>query len=193
MVLIIDHDDSFTYNIVQLIGVMGREVTVRRAATVSVQEIDQLAPDYIILSSGAGIPEKEGITVKIVQHFSGRIPIFGIGFGHLAVAVAFGGGIGVSQHVLHGKTSEIHHDGKTIFSELDEPFRATRYHSLLIRMEGLPPCLEVSARSENEEIMAVRHKEWAVESVQFHPESIMTHDGKRLFSNFMRTNRTAVS
>lgn len=186
MVLIIDHDDSFTYNIVQLIGAMEREVAVKRADKLSLQEMDKLSPDCIILASGAGMPEKEGMTVRIIRHFSGRIPIFGIGFGHLAVAVAFGGEIGISPHVLHGKTSEIHHDGKTIFSELDEPFRATRYHSLLVNREGLPSCLEVSAQSEDEEIMAIRHKEWPVEGVQFHPESIMTHDGKQLFANFMK-------
>ncbi|MBM7713055.1 para-aminobenzoate synthetase component 2 [Bacillus thermophilus] len=191
MILIIDHDDSFTYNIVQMIGATGREVAVI-SAHASIEEMDKLAPDSIILSSGAGIPDKEGTTVNIIRHFLGKVPILGIGFGHLAVAVAFGGEIGGSQYVLHGKTLEIHHDGKSVFAGLDHPFQATCYHSLLIQKTDFPACLEVSAQSENEEIMAVRHKEWPVESVQFHPESIMTREGKRLLSNFLKSIELAV-
>lgn len=174
-----------------MIGATGREVAVI-SAHASIEEMDKLAPDSIILSSGAGIPDKEGTTVNIIRHFLGKVPILGIGFGHLAVAVAFGGEIGGSQYVLHGKTLEIHHDGKSVFAGLDHPFQATCYHSLLIQKTDFPACLEVSAQSENEEIMAVRHKEWPVESVQFHPESIMTREGKRLLSNFLKSIELAV-
>ncbi|HXR98903.1 MAG TPA: aminodeoxychorismate/anthranilate synthase component II [Terriglobales bacterium] len=187
MVFLIDNYDSFTYNLAQYLGELGQEVVVRRNDQVSLTEIEALRPAAMVISPGPCTPDEAGVSVPAVRHFAGRIPMLGVCLGHQSIGQAFGGRIVRAPILMHGKTSPIDHDGKTIFRGLPLPFAATRYHSLVIDPTSVPACLEVSARSSNGVIMAVRHKELAVEGVQFHPESILTLAGKKLIGNFLET------
>ena len=185
MILMIDNYDSFTYNLVQYLGELGADVQVYRNDRITVAEIERLAPEKIVLSPGPCTPTEAGVSCEVIQHFAGRIPILGVCLGHQCVGQVFGGEIVGAPALFHGKTSMIYHDGKTIFRGLARPFEATRYHSLVIRRETLPDCLEISAETDDGVIMAVRHRELPVEGVQFHPESILTVEGKRLLANFL--------
>ncbi len=185
MILVIDNYDSFTYNLVQYLGEMGEELAVFRNDAVTLEEIERLAPARIVISPGPGRPEKAGIVVDLIHRFSGTVPILGVCLGHQAIGAAFGGKVVSAPNLMHGKTSEIHHDGRSIFRGLKNPFRATRYHSLVVSLDGLPDCLEVSASTADGVIMALRHRSLAVEGVQFHPESVLTDSGKRLLGNFI--------
>jgi para-aminobenzoate synthetase component 2 len=186
MLLMIDNYDSFTYNLVQYLGELGEDIKVFRNNKITIQEIERLAPERIVVSPGPCTPKEAGISVDVIKHFSGKIPILGVCLGHQSIGAAFGGDIIRAPRLMHGKISVIHHDGKTIFESLPNPFEATRYHSLLIKKETLPVCLEITAWTDIGEIMGVRHKEHAVEGVQFHPESILTAVGKDLLRNFLK-------
>jgi para-aminobenzoate synthetase component 2 len=185
MILVIDNYDSFTFNLVQYLGEIGHELRVFRNDAIGIEEIQRLAPASIVISPGPGRPENSGIIIEVIKKFSGSIPILGVCLGHQAIGAAFGGDIVSAPKIMHGKTSNIFHDGRTIFSGLPVPFQATRYHSLVVAPETLPACLEISARTEDGTIMGLRHREMVVEGVQFHPESILTETGKRLLSNFV--------
>ncbi len=185
MVLMIDNYDSFTYNLVQYIGELGEEVVVYRNDEITIEGIHDLGPSRIVISPGPCTPEKAGISVDVVRNFYTTVPILGVCLGHQAIGYAFGARIVKAKRLMHGKTSKIHHDGKTIFRGLPNPFEATRYHSLVIDESSLPPIFEVSSRSEDGEIMSIRHKEYPLEGIQFHPESILTRVGKDLLRNFL--------
>lgn len=185
MILIIDNYDSFTYNLYQYIGELYPDLLVYRNDQITVNEIERLSPERIIISPGPCTPKEAGISIDVIKHFAGKIPILGVCLGHQAIGAAFGGRIVRSPEIMHGKTSLIYHDGKTIFKGLPNPFEATRYHSLIIEKETLPECLTVSAWTSRDIIMGVRHKKYAVEGVQFHPESILTKVGKDLLKNFL--------
>jgi anthranilate synthase/aminodeoxychorismate synthase-like glutamine amidotransferase len=185
MILVIDNYDSFTFNLVQYLGEMGHELRVFRNDAVDLAEIESMAPKSIVISPGPGRPENSGIIIELIRQFSGRIPILGVCLGHQAIGAAFGGEVVSAPKIMHGKTSEIFHDGRTIFRELPNPFLATRYHSLMVSPESLPGCLEVSAKTADGIIMGLRHRSMAVEGVQFHPESILTEPGKKLLFNFL--------
>jgi len=185
MILVIDNYDSFTFNLVQYLGEMGQELKVFRNDAITLETIETLAPLRIVISPGPGRPEDSGIIIQAIQRFSGKIPILGVCLGHQAIGAAFGGDVVSAPSIMHGKTSDIFHDGRTIFSGLPSPFRATRYHSLVVSPETLPDCLEVSARTQDGVIMGLRHRAWLVEGVQFHPESILTDVGMKLLSNFV--------
>jgi para-aminobenzoate synthetase component II len=185
MVLIIDNYDSFTYNLVQYLGELGADIEVRRNDQTSVEEIERMAPEKIVISPGPKTPSEAGICLEVIQKLSGRIPILGVCLGHQAIGQAFGGKVVRAPEIMHGKTSNITHDGKSIFSDLPNPFSATRYHSLIVERSSLPPCLEISATT-GALIMGLRHKEMRVEGVQFHPESVLTAPGKQLLANFLR-------
>lgn len=182
----IDNYDSFTFNLVQYVGELGEEIIVNRNDEITVQEIEDLSPDLIMISPGPCTPNEAGISLETISHFAGRIPIFGVCLGHQSIAQSFGGDVIKAQRLMHGKTSEIIHDGKTIFSGLEQPFTATRYHSLIVKKETIPACFEISAETAEGEIMAIRHKEYPIEGVQFHPESIMTIAGKQLIENVIK-------
>jgi len=186
MILMIDNYDSFTYNLVQYLGQLGEEVAVRRNDEITLVEIEAMKPEAIFLSPGPCSPEQAGITCDVVRTFHQRIPIMGVCLGHQAIGHAFGGRVVRAGRVMHGKTSPILHDGRTIFAGLASPFPAGRYHSLLVERESLPDCLEVSAETAEGEIMGLRHKRWPVEGIQFHPESILTPGGKRIIRNFLK-------
>jgi anthranilate synthase/aminodeoxychorismate synthase-like glutamine amidotransferase len=186
----IDNYDSFTYNLVQYFGELGEDVRVFRNNRISIKEIEEMKPDRIVISPGPCTPNEAGISVEAVRHFAGKLPILGVCLGHQSIGAAFGGDIVRAPRLMHGKTSLIYHDGKTIFEGLPDPFEATRYHSLLIRKESLPDCLEISAWTDNGEIMGARHKEFVIEGVQFHPESILTVAGKDLLRNFLKLRQT---
>jgi len=187
MLLVIDNYDSFTYNLVQYLGELGQQIEVRRNDQVTVDEIEnQLSPARILISPGPGTPDDAGVTLKVIERLAGRIPILGVCLGHQAIGQAFGGRVVRAPVLMHGKSSEICHDGKTIFEGLDDHFQAGRYHSLIVERESLPSCLEISAFTEDNIIMGLRHKEMKVEGVQFHPESILTTQGKALLSNFLK-------
>jgi len=186
MILVIDNYDSFTYNLVQYLGELGADVQVWRNDKITLDKIKALNPDRILISPGPGGPEDAGISVEAIKRFAGIIPILGVCLGHQSIGFAFGGEIIRAKNIMHGKTSVIHHDGKTIFSGMKNPFTATRYHSLVVKRETLPKALEISAWTSDGEIMGLRHKEFKVEGVQFHPESILTEDGKKLLSNFLK-------
>lgn len=186
MLLVIDNYDSFTYNLVQYFGELGARVRVVRNDAVTVEEISEWQPRQIVISPGPCTPAEAGISVETIRHFAGKIPLLGVCLGHQSLAVAFGGRVVRAARLMHGKTSPIYHDGRTIFRNLPQPFRATRYHSLLVERESLPDCLQVSAWTEEGEIMGLRHREWLVEGVQFHPESILTDVGKDLLRNFLQ-------
>ena len=193
MLLMIDNYDSFTYNVVQYLGELGAEVQVFRNDAISVAEIEQLAPQQIVLSPGPCTPNEAGISLAVVEAFAGKIPLLGICLGHQSIGQAFGGQIVKAGRVMHGKLSPISHNGSGVFTGLDNPFTATRYHSLVIDQQSLPDCLEVTAWTENEngsveEIMGVRHKDLAVEGVQFHPESILSQHGHKLLQNFLESS-----
>lgn len=190
-VLMVDNYDSFTYNVVQYLGELGAEVLVYRNDEITLAEIEALAPDRIVISPGPCTPDEAGISVAAIGHFAGRIPLLGICLGHQSIGQAFGGRVVRARQVMHGKTSPIHHAGVGVFSGLDNPFTATRYHSLVVEKDSLPDCLEVTAwtlteSGEIDEIMGVRHRELAVEGVQFHPESILTQHGHTLLNNFLQ-------
>jgi anthranilate synthase/aminodeoxychorismate synthase-like glutamine amidotransferase len=182
----IDNYDSFTYNLVQYFGELGQELQVYRNNKITITEIEQMKPDRIVVSPGPCTPKEAGISIDVIKHFAGKIPILGVCLGHQSIGEAFGGDVIRAPYLMHGKTSQIHHDNKTIFAGLPNPFTATRYHSLIIKRETLPPVLEVSAWTEDGIIMGVRHKEFKVEGVQFHPESILTNVGKDLLRNFLK-------
>jgi para-aminobenzoate synthetase component II len=191
MILVIDNYDSFTFNLVQYLGSMGHDLKVFRNDAVTLEEIARLAPERIVISPGPGRPENSGIIIRVIEAFSGRIPILGVCLGHQAIGAAFGGDVVAAPQIMHGKTSDIFHDGRTIFKGILSPFRATRYHSLVVSPETLPDCLEVSAKTADGIIMGLRHREWIVEGVQFHPESILTDMGMKLLSNFVSLGTTA--
>ncbi len=190
MLLMIDNYDSFTYNLVQYLGELGADVQVHRNDMISVQEIEALAPEKIVISPGPCTPNEAGVSVETIKQFAGRIPILGVCLGHQSIGQAFGGHIGHARAIMHGKTSMIHHNDGGVFHGLPNPLEATRYHSLVIEQDSLPECLEVTAwtqddNGEVDEIMGVRHKTLAVEGVQFHPESILTGCGHDLLRNFL--------
>ena len=185
MILVIDNYDSFTYNLVQYLGELGADLKVYRNDKITIDDIKKLAPDKILISPGPGYPKDAGISIPVIKEFAGKVPILGVCLGHQAIGEAFGGKIVQAKRFMHGKTSEIHHDGKGVFKGLPNPFTATRYHSLLIDRETLPESLEVSAWTDQDEIMGMRHKEYKIEGVQFHPESILTAEGKKLLKNFL--------
>ena len=186
MLLMIDNYDSFTYNLVQYLGELGADVRVARNDAITLDEIDALAPAGIVISPGPCTPNEAGISVPLIRRFAGEIPILGVCLGHQAIGQAFGGRIVRSERVMHGKLSPITHDGEGVFAGLPSPFHATRYHSLAIDRASLPPTLAVTATADDGEIMGVRHREFAVEGVQFHPEAILTEHGRRLLDNFLR-------
>ncbi len=186
MVLVIDNYDSFTYNLVQYLGELGTEVEVRRNDQTTVEEIERMAPERIVISPGPKTPTEAGICLEVIRKFSGRTPILGVCLGHQAIGQAFGGKVVRAPQIMHGKTSSIAHDGRTVFAGLPNPFLATRYHSLIVDRATLPECLEISATSPDGLIMGLRHKEAKVEGVQFHPESVLTDAGKQLLANFLK-------
>jgi anthranilate synthase/aminodeoxychorismate synthase-like glutamine amidotransferase len=187
MLLVIDNYDSFTYNLVQYLGELGEQIEVRRNNEVTLEEIESnLRPCRIVISPGPGTPDQAGISMKVIEHFAGTTPILGVCLGHQSIGQVFGGQVVRAPQLFHGKSSTIQHDGKTIFAGLDQSFSAGRYHSLIVRDDNLPQCLEVSARTSDGVIMGLRHREMKVEGVQFHPESIMTTEGKKLLSNFLK-------
>ncbi len=186
LTVIIDNYDSFTYNLVQAFGELKEDIKVFRNDKVTLKEIQKLSPQRIVISPGPSTPKNAGISLSVVKHFAGKIPILGVCLGHQCIGEAFGGRIIRAKKIMHGKTSTITHDTKTIFSNIPNPFEATRYHSLVIEKQTLPDVLEVSAVSEDGEIMGVRHRKLPVEGVQFHPESILTKHGKEILNNFLR-------
>jgi para-aminobenzoate synthetase component 2 len=186
MILVIDNYDSFTYNLVQYLGELGAQLEVRRNDQTTVEEIARLAPERIVISPGPKTPSEAGICLEVIEQFAGRVPILGVCLGHQAIGQAFGGKVIRAPEIMHGKTSEICHDGRTIFAGLPNPFSATRYHSLIVQRSTLPPCLEISATTADGLIMGLRHKEMKVEGVQFHPESVLTLTGKQLLANFLK-------
>jgi len=186
MLLMIDNYDSFTYNLVQYFGELGEDIRVFRNNKITTEQIESLQPSRIVISPGPCTPMEAGISVETIQHFGGRFPILGVCLGHQSLAVAFGGEVVRAERLMHGKTSKIQHDGKTIFHQLPNPFDATRYHSLIVRRETLPSCFEISAETAEGEIMGLRHRSLGIEGVQFHPESILTMAGKDLLRNFLK-------
>jgi anthranilate synthase/aminodeoxychorismate synthase-like glutamine amidotransferase len=190
MVFVLDNYDSFTYNLVQYLGELGAEVEVRRNDQVTVTGVDAMRPERILVSPGPCTPNQAGISVELIRYFAGRVPILGVCLGHQAIGAAFGGEVVRAPKLMHGKTSSVEHDGKTIFRGLPSPLRATRYHSLIVREENLPPELEISAwtsdGADERTIMGLRHRKFPVEGVQFHPESVLTSEGKKLIENFLR-------
>ena len=185
MLLMIDNYDSFTYNLVQYLGELGADIKVYRNDETTADEVERLSPERIVISPGPCTPREAGVSNDIIQRFTGRVPLLGVCLGHQCMGHVFGGEVVRAARLMHGKTSMIQHDGKTIFQGLPNPFEATRYHSLIIRRETLPDCLEITAETDEGEIMGVRHKEHKVEGVQFHPESILTKCGKDLLRNFL--------
>ncbi|MBW4084913.1 aminodeoxychorismate/anthranilate synthase component II [Paenibacillus sp. S150] len=186
MILVIDNYDSFTYNLVQYLGELGEEVKVSRNDEITIQEIEALAPDHILISPGPCTPNEAGISLELLQHFKGVIPMFGVCLGHQAIGQAFGGNVIRAERLMHGKTSPIHHNGTSVFEGLESPFTATRYHSLIVERDTLPDCLEITAETAEGEIMALRHRDYPIEGVQFHPESIITDHGHTMLRNFLK-------
>lgn len=186
MLLMIDNYDSFTYNLVQYLGELGEEVVVHRNDEITLDEIAAMKPARIVVSPGPCTPNEAGVSVPLIKQFAGKIPILGVCLGHQSIGQAFGGHIIHAQELMHGKTSQIHHKGEGVFKDLPNPYRATRYHSLVIERASLPDCLEITAWTDDGEIMGVRHKSLNVEGVQFHPESILTEHGHALLRNFTR-------
>jgi len=195
MILVIDNYDSFTYNLVQHLGELGadlpvaRDIKVARNDRITIEEIENLAPERIVLSPGPCTPDDAGITLDLIRHFAGKTPMLGVCLGHQAMGQAFGGSVVRAPYLMHGKTSQILHDGRTVFEGVENPFTATRYHSLIVDRASVPPTLEVSATTSDGLVMGLRHREFICEGVQFHPESIMTAAGKRLLGNFLNLHR----
>lgn len=189
MVFVLDNYDSFTYNLVQYLGELGQKVEVRRNDEVTLEQIERLDPTQILISPGPCTPKDAGISIELIRHFSGKKPILGVCLGHQAIGAAFGGNVVRARNVMHGKTSRIQHDGRTVFRNAPQPMTATRYHSLIVSEEGLPPELEISAETHEPDgtrvIMGLRHKKFPVEGVQFHPESVLTDSGRLLLQNFL--------
>ncbi len=185
MILMIDNYDSFTYNLVQFLGELGEELIVKRNDEITIKEIEELQPDYLMISPGPCSPNEAGISLEAIKAFAGIIPIFGVCLGHQSIGQVFGGDVIRAERLMHGKTSEMVHDGNTIFSGIPQSFKATRYHSLILKRETLPDCFDITAETKEGEIMAIRHKQLPVEGVQFHPESIMTEYGKQMLQNFI--------
>ena len=185
MILLLDNYDSFTYNLAQYLGQMGQDLEVRRNDEITLEEIEEEWPERIVISPGPCTPNEAGISVALIQRFAGEIPILGVCLGHQSIGAAFGGRVVRAPQIMHGKTSEIHHDGKTIFKGLPQDFVATRYHSLIVERESLPKSLEISAETANGIIMGQRHRQMPVEGVQFHPESVLTEVGFQLLQNFL--------
>jgi len=185
MILVIDNYDSFTYNLVQYLGELGQNIVVKRNDEVDLAGIELLNPDYIMISPGPCTPNEAGISLALIEHFKGKIPIIGICLGHQSIGQSFGGEVVRAEQLMHGKTSEIFHDGKGLFAGLPNPFIATRYHSLIVKRDTLPDCLEITAETAAGEIMGLRHKQYAIEGLQFHPESIVTEHGLTMLSNFI--------
>src|SRR5512136_3448096 len=189
MLLMIDNYDSFTYNLVQYFGELGQDVRVYRNDEITLEQIEALKPQYLVISPGPCTPLEAGISVPAIKHFAGKIPILGVCLGHQSIGEAFGGNVVRSGYLMHGKTSPIHHNGKGLFKALPDPFQATRYHSLIVERSSLPACLEVTAWVENGEIMGMRHRELPIWGVQFHPESILTEGGMDMLRNFLEITR----
>lgn len=185
MILVLDNYDSFTYNLVQYLGEMGKDIRVARNDKITLDEIEVLNPSHIVISPGPCTPKEAGISVSLIQRFAGKYPILGVCLGHQSIGAAFGGEVIRNYRVLHGKVSTIHHNGQGIFLGIPNPLTATRYHSLVIRRETMPDCLEITAETDEGEVMAVRHREYKVEGVQFHPESVLTPHGKNILRNFL--------
>lgn len=190
MLLMIDNYDSFTYNVVQYLGELGADVRVFRNDEITVADIEKLNPSKLVISPGPCTPNEAGISVEAIKHFAGKIPILGVCLGHQSIASVFGGEVVRAEQVMHGKTSAVYHRNEGVFKGLNNPFQATRYHSLVVKREALPDCLEVTAWTQKQDgsvdnIMGLRHKEFAIEGVQFHPESILTEHGHDLFKNFL--------
>ncbi len=189
MVFVLDNYDSFTYNLVQYLGELGAQIEVRRNDQVSVTQVEELKPDHIVISPGPCTPQEAGISIDLIRHFAGKVPVFGVCLGHQAMGEAFGGKVVRARNLMHGKTSRVEHDGKTIFKGVDSPMTATRYHSLIVAEDSLPADLEISAHTVERDgtrvIMGLRHKKFPVEGVQFHPESVLTDAGKKLVENFL--------
>ena len=189
MIFVLDNYDSFTYNLVQYMGELGARMVIRRNDELTVEEVEALKPERILLSPGPCTPQEAGISIPLIQYFAGKVPILGVCLGHQAIGAAFGGDVVRAPQLMHGKTSEVQHDGKTIFSGISSPMTCTRYHSLIVAEEGLPKDLEVSARTVRPDgstiIMGLRHRKYPVEGVQFHPESVLTSNGKQLIKNFL--------
>lgn len=185
MLLVIDNYDSFTYNLVQYFGELGAEMQVVRNDQLTIEEIELLAPSHICISPGPCSPNEAGISLEVIRHFAGRIPILGVCLGHQSIGQVFGGKVVRADSLMHGKTSSIHHTAKSIFKGLKSPFTATRYHSLVVKKESIPDCLEITAETEDGVVMGFQHKEYCIHGVQFHPESILTEFGKEMLSNFL--------
>ena len=185
MLLVIDNYDSFTYNLVQHLGELGADLEVRRNDKVSLEEIEEMAPERIVISPGPCTPKEAGISVPLLRKLAGKFPMLGVCLGHQSIAEAFGGKVIRAPYLMHGKTSTIHHDGRTVFADLPQDFTATRYHSLIVERDSLPKDLEISAETSDGVIMGLRHKQHKIEGVQFHPESILTDSGKKLLQNFL--------
>jgi len=190
MILVIDNYDSFVYNLVQYLGEMGEELRVFRNNKLSLLEVAKLAPEKIVISPGPGRPEDAGISCSLIKEFAGKIPILGVCLGHQCIGYAFGGEVVRAERIMHGKTSLIYHDGKGLFEGITNPFEATRYHSLIVKADSLPECLEIIAQTDRKEIMGIKHREYPVWGVQFHPESILTREGKKLLRNFLKIYET---
>jgi len=190
VVFVLDNYDSFTYNLVQYLGELGEKVEVRRNDEVTIQAIENMRPERIVVSPGPCTPQEAGISIEVIRHFAGKLPLLGVCLGHQAIGAAFGGQVVRAKNLMHGKTSQVEHDGKTIFRGLSSPMTATRYHSLIVSEKDLPSELEVSAWTSDKDgtrvIMGLRHKSLGVEGVQFHPESVLTDEGKKLVANFLR-------
>lgn len=189
MLLIIDNYDSFTFNLFQYLGELGETMEVYRNDRITIEDIEILNPARIVISPGPCTPNEAGVSIETIRHFAGKVPILGVCLGHQSIGAAFGGEIIRAPKLMHGKTSMVHHDGRTIFEGLPSPFIATRYHSLIIRKESIPDCLEITAWTDDRVIMGVRHREYVIEGVQFHPESILTTVGKDLLRNFIRISK----
>ena len=189
MLVMIDNYDSFTYNLVQYLRMLGTEINVFRNDAISLAELEALDPEGIVVSPGPGRPDSAGISLECITHFAGKIPLLGVCLGHQSIAQAFGGTVVSAKRLMHGKTSMIRNDGKKLFDGITKPFQAMRYHSLAVSRENFPDCLEITAESEDGEIMGIRHKTHIVEGIQFHPESIMTPLGKRMLRNFLKLSR----
>ena len=190
MLLMIDNYDSFTFNLVQYLGELGAEVKVVRNDEVGVSEIEALAPSHIVLSPGPCTPNEAGVTLETIKRLAGRVPILGVCLGHQAIGQAFGGKVVRAKQVMHGKVSRVRHDGRGVFKQIENPFVATRYHSLVVERDSLPDCLEVTAQSEDGEIMGLRHRALPVEGVQFHPEALLTDHGHRMLKNFIEGGKS---